>query len=147
MENRNTSRVAFVYLNGYLKVYEQFCTDADCPIEKYYDHLKKGDENINYLFLHLEKLYLVGLAKFSNCVSLRIAYSYFLMDVMINSKQAIVELNKARLLAPKIDESFIIYRNLRSIEDQNKDNYFTDNQDIVMSIAYNNLFEQCICLS
>ena len=93
----------------------------------------------------LYKMYLYGIKKFPNNTSLRISYSFFLLEKMHSKQQALQELSQAEQNKPPFDEQFIIYRYKKIIEDEiaESQNEGTGGLDVVSEIAFQNHLRQC----
>ena len=101
------------------------------------------DEDL-YLYQYVMTMYQNGISKFSLCTSLRINFSFFLMERMNNTKKALIELKNCEKYNPSFEEEFIIFRYCENnagqendAEDEGDDD---EGLDIVANIAYKNHF-------
>jgi hypothetical protein len=85
-EKANT-RENDIFLEGYIKNYEDMCTTPNCPLKKYtygdYSERKNLARNhlntlIILLYQHIEVLFKNALNRFPSCVRLRLYYIEFL---------------------------------------------------------------------
>ena len=102
------------------------------------------DEDL-YLYQYVMTMYQNGISKFSLCTSLRINFSFFLMERMNNKKKALIELKNCEKYNPSFEEQFIIFRYCDNSEQKNdSENDGNDDNDekldIVANIAYENHF-------
>ena len=95
-----------------------------------------------YLYQYVMTMYQNGISKFSLSTTLRINYSFFLMERMNNTKKALVELKNCEKYNPSFEEEFIIFRyceNSAAQENDTEDEGDDDEGlDIVANIAYKN---------
>ncbi len=99
-----------------------------------------------YLYQYVMTMYQNGISKFSLCTSLRINYSFFLMERMNNTKKALIEIGNCDKYNPSFEEEFIIFRyckNNAGQENNAKEEGDDDDEglDIVANIAYKNHFD------
>ena len=102
----------------------------------------QNDEDL-YLYQYVMTMYQNGISKFSLCTSLRINFSFFLMERMNNKKKALIELKNCEKYNPSFEEEFIIFRhceNNAGQENDSKDEGDDDDDklDLVANIAYKN---------
>ncbi len=92
----------------------------------------------------LYKIYLDGIKKFPNNISLRISYAFFLLENMNSRHQALQEFGQTEQNQIAFDERFVIYRYKKIIEDEiaQKQNEGTGSLDVVSEAAYQNLRRQ-----
>lgn len=152
-----TSQNAGILLDGYIEVHKQTCNQEDCPLrQKTVKNIRLAknvmgteDNNVSeryaLLIQLLYKMYLQGIKKFPNTTSLRISYSFFLLERMQSKQQALQELTQAEQNRPPFDEQFIIYRYKKIIEDEiaESQNDGTGSLDVVSEIAFQNHLRQC----
>ena len=94
-----------------------------------------------YLFQYAMIMYQNGISKFPSCTTLRMNYSFFLMERMNNRKKALIELKNCEKYNPSFEEEFIIFRfceNQADDDDGGDDDDDEDGLDIVSAIAYRN---------
>ena len=104
----------------------------------------QNDDDL-YLYQYVMTMYQNGISKFSLCTSLRINFSFFLMERMNNTKKALIELKNCEKYNPSFEEEFIIFRyceNNAGQENDAEDEGDDDDEglDIVANIAYKNHF-------
>ena len=63
-----------------------------------------------YLYQYVMTMYQNGISKFSLSTTLRINFSFFLMERMNNTKKALIELKNCEKYNPSFEEEFIIFR-------------------------------------
>ena len=68
------------------------------------------NDEVLYLCQYVMTMYQNGISKFSLCTSLRINFSFFLMERMNNTKKALTELKNCEKYNPSFEEEFIIFR-------------------------------------
>jgi hypothetical protein len=68
------------------------------------------NDDVLYLYQYVMTMYQNGISKFSLCTSLRINFSFFLMERMNNTKKALIELKNCEKYNPSFEEEFIIFR-------------------------------------
>ena len=99
------------------------------------------NDEVLYLYQYVMTMYQNGISKFSLCTSLRINFSFFLMERMNNTKKALTELKNCEKYNPSFEEEFIIFRyceNNKGQENNAEDEGDDDDEglDIVANIAY-----------
>ena len=105
-----------------------------------------NDEDL-YLYQYVMTMYQNGISKFSLCTSLRINFSFFLMERMNNTKKALIELKNCEKYNPSFEEDFIIFRYCESNAAQENeaenegDDDDDDTLDLVANIAYKSHFD------
>ena len=117
IDNKENYRNALVLLKGYISVYEESCPILECPLKKYINCIKYGNNGNAFLFQHVEFLYSNCLTRFPNQLEVKFAYALFLIERMNKKKQAGELLKGIDELSPSIEEQFIIYRCNKIIED------------------------------
>ena len=95
-----------------------------------------------YLYEYAMEMYQNGISKFPSCTTLRINYSFFLMERMNNTKKALIELKNCEKYNPSFEEEFIIFRFCENggADENGDDDDDEDGLDIVSAIAYKNHF-------
>ena len=148
IDNKENYRNAFVLLKGYISVYEESCPILECPLKKYINCIKYGNNGNAFLFQHVEFLYSNCLTRFPNQLEVKFAYALFLIERMNKKKQAGELLKGIDELSPSIEEQFIIYRCNKIIEDDFYDIRIDDdnNLDLIKDLEYKNLKTQLINL-
>lgn len=144
VDGKDHDRYSKILLKGYIFLYEDICIIPECALKKYIAGLESNQENHSFLFQHTQTLYQNGISRFPNSASLRIFYSFFLLEKMKNKQQALLELTNAEKYNPRFDEQFIIYRYKKIIEETSSElGDGEGNLDVVSNIAYQNHFTQC----
>ena len=97
------------------------------------------DEDL-YLYQYVMNMYQNGISKFSLCTSLRINYSFFLMERMNNKKKALTELKNCEKYNPSFEEEFIIFRydDKKNGGGGGGENEGGQELDVVANLAYSN---------
>ncbi|EGR29625.1 PAS domain S-box family protein [Ichthyophthirius multifiliis] len=123
-------------LNGYIQFHNKTCLSVNCPMNKIkYKQQNQNQQEIQnkdqkklnqkiikqdkrYIFCYemLSKLYEAAIATYPQDVSLRIAYSVFLMKVLKSKQNAINEITEAENLKISYDDFFTIYQIKRTLE-------------------------------
>jgi hypothetical protein len=88
IDNKDVDRISFVTLKGYIVLYEENCTLKDCPLKKYNNSIKYGNDGKAFLFQHIELLFSICLSKFPNSIEARFSYALFLLQKMNKRKHA-----------------------------------------------------------
>ena len=127
INKKDVSRKANVLLKGYIYQHESNCSFKNCPLKRFIESVNKNEEVSVFLLQHIEYLFVVSLSKFPNKVLLRISYSLFLMEYLNKKQQANQEITNCEIYANNFEESFIIYRTRKLIEEQTLD--ISDNSD------------------
>ena len=136
IDNKENFRNAYVLLKGYIVVFEENCTIEECPLKKYLNCIKFGNNGNPFLFQHAEFLFSICLAKFPNIIEVRFAYALFLIQRMNKKKQAKELLKGLEDMTDSIEEQFIIYRCKKIMEDDFSDlnNENNCNLDIIREL-------------
>jgi hypothetical protein len=152
-----TDKNAAILLDGYVELHKQTCNKEDCPLKQKNMKTNMLHKNLNFnsdeflnekyglLIQLLNKMYFYGIKKFPNNTSLRISFSFFLIEKLHMKQQALQELTYAEQNKPPFDEQFIIFRYRKIIEDEISEskNEGTGNVDIVTEISFQNELRQC----
>ncbi len=110
VDNIEQDRNNLIILKGYVYIFEETCSTKDCELKRYKKDLEMGKVSVSNLLLHALFLYELGISKYPNCTSLRVAYAFFLLERFHNKRRAQMELVSAEKYQPSFDEQFIIYR-------------------------------------
>ncbi len=145
VDRKDTDRDAKVLLKGYVQMYEESCNNEDCALKKYLYGVKNGMDTVVFLYQHAELIFQNGISRFTSCTSLRLSYSFFLLERLNKKQQATLELNNTLKYGPRFEEQFIIYRYKKLIEEYTSDVAADSEEslDVVSNIAYKNHFTQC----
>lgn len=119
-------------LDGFVDYHRTICKREDCPCQRKNMNQKKikkfikdtrmaSDEKIKDEFVVIvyiiERIYVLAITRFPNCTELRINHALFLLDKMKSTQQALIELELAESQKPALDESFMIYRYKKLIDE------------------------------
>jgi hypothetical protein len=143
-DKKDIDRKSKLLLKGYIEYHVETCGLVDCPLKKYLAEGSKP-ESVAFLYHHAQTMYQMAISKFPFCTSLRVNYSYFLMERMSNNRQALLELKNAEKYGPSFEEQFIIYRFNKLISEQGGgggEEAEEGELDMVSAIAYKNHFVQ-----
>ena len=148
IDNLKTDRNNLVILKAYVHIFEETCITKDCELKRYKKDLEQGKEGISNLLHHALFLFQLGISKFPNCTSLRVAFAFFLLERFHNKKRAQVELMSSENFHRSFDEEFIIYRYNKILEEQieiNDEGGENDEKglDDSVNINYQNHFNLC----
>ncbi|CAD8203560.1 unnamed protein product [Paramecium pentaurelia] len=145
-QNQNCS----LLLDGFLEIHKATCTREDCYLkQKKLNNsrqqkpiFKEGtvtERDVDLLMV-MGQIYFNQIKKFPNEISLRIRYSFFLLDNLRQRQQALNELIQAETLCPSLDNEFIIFRYKKVIEDEMNaaQNENMGNLDVATELAFQN---------
>ena len=116
IHNQKNSRNYSTIVESLIIKIEENCIIPDCPLEKYLDNIKKGNEYPFLLNQFLEILFQYGISKFSNDICLKNNYSIFLISDMNYKKKALRILTNIQNETMSFQNKFNIYRTLKLIE-------------------------------
>ena len=151
-EKANT-RENDIFLEGYIKNYEDMCTTPNCPLKKYtfgdYSERKNLARNhlntlIILLYQHIEVLFKNALNRFPSCVRLRLYYIEFLNEVMHKRTHALSELYHIIRTGSiqTFEENYLIFKfsnELCAGEDVSK---YASHENKVASFGYGTEYKQ-----
>ena len=159
---KDSDKTSILIINGFVNCHEINCNIPDCPLKSYvlnYMELSKdkkkksnlikvNEDNSKLLNAFLGRLYIMGLAKFPKCTSLRISYVFYLIEKANNKNLALSELLTTEIYDPGFDEQFIIFRFKKMLseegsQEKSDDNEISTNLDVVAVIAYENHYKMC----
>lgn len=142
-DKKEIDRKSKLLLKGYIEYHVETCGLVDCPLKKYLAEGSKS-ESVAFLYHHAQTMYQMAISKFPFCTSLRVNYSYFLMERMSNNRQALLELKNAEKYGPSFEEQFIIYRFNKLISEQGGGGEEAEEGelDMVSAMAYKNYFAE-----
>ncbi|CAD8075781.1 unnamed protein product [Paramecium primaurelia] len=145
-QNQNYS----LLLDGFLEIHKATCTRDDCYLKQkklinqrqQKPLFKEGSitERDVDLLMVLGQIYFNQIKKFPNEISIRIRYSFFLLDYLKQRQQALNELIQSETLCPSLDNEFIIFRYKKIIEDEMNQvqNENLGNLDVATELAFQN---------
>jgi len=141
IDNKDVDRISFVTLKGYIVLYEENCTLKDCPLKKYNNSIKYGNDGKAFLYQHIELLFSFCESKFPNSIEVRFSYALFLLQKMNKRKQASELLKGIEELNLSLEQQFNIFRCKKMIDDELYeilgDN--SSNLDLMKELEYKNL--------
>ena len=114
--NKKNSRKYYIIVESIISKIEENCIIPDCPLEKYIENIKKGNEYPFLLNQFLEILFRYGISKFSNDICLKNNYILFLITTMNYQKKALRILNNIQNKSFSFQNKYNIYRILKLIE-------------------------------
>ena len=141
IDNKDVDRISFVTLKGYIVLYEENCTLKDCPLKKYNNSIKYGNDGKAFLYQHIELLFSFCESKFPNSIEVRFSYALFLLQKMNKRKQASELLKGIEELNLSLEQQFNIFRCKKMIDDE-LDEILGDNSsnlDLMKELEYKNL--------
>jgi hypothetical protein len=116
VHNKKNSRNYFTIVESLITKIEENCIIRDCPLEKYLDNIKKGNEYPFLLNQFLEILFEYGISRFPNDINLKNNYTIYLIVDMNYQKKALKILNNIKNKPMSFQNKYNIYRILRFIE-------------------------------
>lgn len=142
IEKREVDRNAKIVLDGYIEQVEEHCLLKDCAFKKYLKTISESKIDATvFLLQYCETMYQNAISKFPLCNSIRISYSFFLIDKLNKKKKAFIELSNAEQRLPSFEHQFIIYRYKKIIEEETNDlSDKDDDLDFVTNLEYKNHF-------
>ena len=142
IEKREVDRNAKIVLDGYIEQIEEHCLLKDCAFKKYLKSISESKIDATvFLLQYCETMYQNAISKFPLCNSIRISYSFFLIDKLNKKKKAFTELSNAEQRLPSFEHQFIIYRYKKIIEEETNDvSDKDDDLDFVTNLEYKNHF-------
>lgn len=148
IEKENSkSRKTDIFLEGYIKSYEDKCIIPNCPLKKYISSTyakKKYYEEKNtiliYLYQHIEILYKNAFNKYPRCLKLKLSYIQFLYEIMYKRQQALSELNElgGSQDISSFEDIFMIYKLKNDIENNEDTNNKEGGANSGYSASYTN---------
>ena len=123
-EKRNSSAI----LKSLIISIEENCYNLNCPLNKYLKNLSIG-RDLKYLLLQFcEELFLFGISKFKNNITLKYNYSIFLIVEMNDKIRASIIFNSIKDKIISFQKNYNIYRCKNLIEEhklqKGSKNYF-----------------------
>ena len=129
-----------IILFGYIAEYEKTCTDDNCALK----HFMNEDFNTDnlydsriFLLQHGELLYKNALTKFPSSIRLRLSFGLFLYDKLNKKTKGMNEIFSMKNQITNLEDSFLIYRVERYMEDSSDGNF--DNDGLVSSVTYKSI--------
>ena len=129
-----------ILLFGYITQYEKTCTDENCALKHFMNEDFSQDNLFDsriFLLQHAELLYKNALNKFPRSVRLRLSFGLFLYDKLNKKTKGQNEIYSMKNQRVNLEDSFLIYRVERYMEDSTDGNL--DNDGLVSSITYKSI--------
>jgi len=112
-------KILYFYINNY----ERDCTDSDCPLKQFLN-MKLCIENFSdmkiCLLQHAEILYKNAVSKYPFNAKLRLSYAIFLYKRLNKKQKGTNEILLLNRYTTNLEDSFLIYRAQRFIEEENE---------------------------
>ena len=129
-------KILYFYINNY----ERDCTESDCPLKQFLN-MEFSIENLSdmkiCLLQHAETLYKSGVSKYPSNAKLRLSYAIFLYKRLNKKQKGTNEILLLNRYNTNLEDSFLIYRAQRFIEEENEGHSAKDNNTkIVNSVTY-----------
>ena len=131
VKNKNNSRNYATIIKSLITSLEENCIDQNCLLKKYLKNLKNGYDFEYILLQFCEKLFLYGISKFKENISIQNQYCMFLIMEMDNKKKALRLLEEIKNEMISLEQNYNIYRCQKIIENysssyMHKNNYNFD---------------------
>ena len=127
-------KILYFYVNNY----EKNCTNPDCPLKQFLniqlDVANFSDMKI-CLLQHAEMLYKTAVSKYPFEAKLRLSYAIFLYKRLNKKQKGTNEILLLNRYTTNLEDSFLIYRAQRFIEEENEGHSDSDSK-IVNSSTY-----------
>ena len=129
-------KILYFYINNY----ERDCTDPECPLKEFLG-MQLCKENFSdmkiCLLQHAETLYKNAVSKYPFNAKLRLSYAIFLYKRLNKRQKGTNEILLLNRYTTNLEDSFLIYRAQRFIEEENEGHSDTDaNTKTVNSVTY-----------
>ena len=129
-------KILYFYINNY----EKDCTDPDCPLKQFLN-MQLCVENFSdmkiCLLQHAEQLYKSAVSKYPFNAKLRLSYAIFLYKRLNKKQKGTNEILLLNRYTTNLEDSFLIYRAQRFIEEENEGHSDTENNTkTVNSVTY-----------
>ena len=135
-------------LYSYISNYEKTCADINCALKKFLSIPLKLENFVEmkiFLLQHGEMLYKNALAKFPFNAKLRLSYGLFLFSRLHKKLQGINEITLLNKFNTNLEDSFLIYKAQRYIQENyddslnlNNNSNQEQNSNFINSITYKN---------
>ena len=119
-------------LYSYISNYEKNCTVADCPLKQFMKMPLKVENFVEMricLLQHAETLYKTAVSKFPFNAKLRISYGLFLYNKLNKKLKGTNEITLLNKYNTNLEDSFLVYKAQRFIQDDNNDITNTDSNN------------------
>ena len=129
-------KILYFYINNY----ERDCTSPDCSLKQFLN-IQLSVENFSdmkiCLLQHAEMLYKNAVSKYPFNAKLRLSYAIFLYKRLNKKQKGTNEILLLNRYSTNLEDSFLIYRAQRFIEEENEGHSVTEsNSKIVNSVTY-----------
>ena len=129
-------KILYFYINNY----ERDCTDPECSLKQFLN-IQLAVENFSdmkiCLLQHAEMLYKNAVSKYPFNAKLRLSYAIFLYKRLNKKQKGTNEILLLNRYSTNLEDSFLIYRAQRFIEEENEGHSDTEsNSKIVNSVTY-----------
>ena len=129
-------KILYFYINNY----ERDCTDPDCSLKQFLN-IPLAVENFSdmkiCLLQHAEMLYKNAVSKYPFNAKLRLSYAIFLYKRLNKKQKGTNEILLLNRYTTNLEDSFLIYRAQRFIEEENEGHSDKDSgSKIVNSVTY-----------
>ena len=129
-------KILYFYINNY----ERNCTDPDCSLKQFLN-IQLSVENFSdmkiCLLQHAEMLYKTAVSKYPFNAKLRLSYAIFLYKRLNKKQKGTNEILLLNRYSTNLEDSFLIYRAQRFIEEENEGHSDSDSSSkIVNSVTY-----------
>ena len=129
-------KILYFYINNY----EKDCTDPDCPLKEFLNMQLCVDNFFDMkicLLQHAEMLYKNAVSKYPFNAKLRLSYAIFLYKRLNKKQKGTNEILLLNRYTTNLEDSFLIYRAQRFIEEENEGHSDNDNNiKTVNSVTY-----------
>ena len=129
-----------IILFGYITEFEKTCADENCALKHFMNEDFSQDNLFDsriFLLQHAELLYKTALTKYPSSVRLRLSFGLFLYDKLNKKTKGQKEVFSMKNQIVNLEDSFLIYRVERYMEDSTDNNL--DNDGLVSSITYKSI--------
>ena len=135
-------------LYSYIDNYERSCTLSDCPLKQFMNMPLKVENFVEMkvcLLQHAELLYKNAVSRYPFNAKLRISYGLFLYNKLNKKLKGINEITLLNNFNTNLEDSFLIYKAQRFIQDENEgiiaiNNTNTgQNESVANSVIYKGL--------
>ena len=119
-------KILYFYINNY----EKDCTDPDCPLKEFLNMQLCVDNFFDMkicLLQHAEMLYKNAVSKYPFNAKLRLSYAIFLYKRLNKKQKGTNEILLLNRYTTNLEDSFLIYRAQRFIEEENEGHSDNDN--------------------
>ena len=132
-------------LYSYINNYERSCTLANCPLKQFLNIPLKVENFVEMkvcLLQHAEMLYKAAVSKYPFNAKLRISYGLFLYNKLNKKLKGTNEISLLNKYNTNLEESFLIYKAQRFIQEENEgiasdnDDDIDPTENVINSVSY-----------